>query len=150
MEVVGKGGVLWLCKAFRHFEEDTWKIGTWTQLREEGLDGLQAFIGADILDSLGRPATGFTHTGLFTYQEPEKLREIYDKIRTVGKIEDTRAAQGTYSYLKPVEQWGSLKSKTIKKPDGWGGFITVHQPCEPKEYAAKLKEIFEGDPKNVK
>ena len=46
--------------------------------------------------------------------------------------------------------WGDLQGKLVKKPDGWGGYIESREVGGVKEYAATLKEIFEGDPKNVK
>jgi hypothetical protein len=143
---VGRGGALWVCKAIRHFTEDKWVIPTWEKLREYGLTGLQAFIGADILDSGGNPKPGATHTGLFGYNTPQKLRTVYDEILGIGKIENHTAVRtGVFN----TPSWGSLKGKTVKKPDGWGGFIEKQVPGDAKDYAQALKEIFEGDPKNV-
>lgn len=144
-EIIGKGGALWVCKAIRHFREDTWKLKTWNQLREYGLNGFQAFIGADILGPDGKPS-GRTHVGLFGYNSPTKLREVYDEIRGLDKITTNHAArEGKWD----TPLWGSLAGKKEKKADGWGGYIEIDVPCDAKEYAAKLKEIFEGDPKNV-
>jgi hypothetical protein len=149
-EAAGPGGALWLCKAIRHFEEDTWKLKLWDTFREAGLNGLQAFMGCDILDCNGNPASA-THVGLFHYSKPTVLREVYDELRTIKKITDNNAAKGKYfeDGGKIVKSWGMLKSKISRKPDGWGGFTEIKQACEPAEYIASLKEIFEGDPKNV-
>lgn len=144
---MGLGGVLWMCKVIRHFTEDTHVPGFWDKLRNCGLDGLQAFIGADILDAAGGARHGCTHTSLFGYGTPKELRETYDKIRNTTQIDHMRVAK---SHGYEGRTWGSLKGKKVKKPDGWGGFIEKDAPCDPKEYAALLKEIFEGDPNNVK
>jgi hypothetical protein len=147
---IGLGGALWTCKALRHFKEDTYKLPYWNQLREQGLNGLQAFIGADILGSTGEPQNYCTHTGLFGYQKPADLRKVYDEFCRLKKIESSKANRGlSYGEQQPPV-WGSLKSRQVKKDDGWGGFTMITVPCDPAEYADKLKEIFEGDPKNVK
>jgi hypothetical protein len=155
-ELVGVGGTLWLCKATRHLVEDLWKHKTWTKLRECGLTGLQAFIGADILREDGHPNPGGSHCSLFGYDMPDKLRKTYDDLMNLkggkckGKIAFTRG-MAPKNYAKPWEgTWGGLKGKMVRMPDGWGGFTEVCRPCEVKDYAAQLKEIFEGDPKNVK
>lgn len=146
-EIVGKGGALWLCKAWRHFEEDAFKLKTWSKLREQGLDGLQAFIGSDILTSKGGPAHFNTHVGLFAYADPKSLRKIYDTIRNSSRIDTAEAS----SRGKNNESgWGSLVGEKVKKPDGWGGFIEITLPGNVETYATALKEIFEGDPDNVK
>ena len=145
-ELVGKGGALWQCKAMRHFIEDTWKIDTWTTLRNHGLDGLQAFIGADILDSTGSPGQR-THVGLFGYTTPDKLRKIYDDLRAKERIDTSNAAAMGQA---GIGCWGSMKGKKVKKSDGWGGFVEVFTQGDAKDYVAALKEIFTGDPKNVK
>jgi hypothetical protein len=153
VEEVGVGGALWLCKASRHFTEDTWKPDIWDKLRTEGLNGLQAFIGSDILQASGQPSYGNTHVSLFSYMPPTNLRKIYDEVRGLKKIEDSKANRGGYggSYSYAANRtWGSLAGKSVKKPDGWGGYVEVLQPCEAKVYAGLLREIFEGDPKNVK
>jgi hypothetical protein len=143
---IGRGGALWLCKAVRHFTEDAHVINTWEKLREHGLNGLQAFIGADILNEEGTPKPHTTHTGLYGYTDPAGLRKWYDEIRRKKCIREYNVAEsGQYG----AARWGSLKGKKVKKPDGWGGFLEKFVPCEAKEYAAQLKEIFEGDPKNV-
>jgi hypothetical protein len=147
--IVGKGGALWLCKALRHFMEDTHKPKVWSKLRDQGLTGLQAFIGCDILTEEGGPSFGNTHVSLFSYSDPSKLREFYDELMKIEKNDTNNANRGGYAYGKKMENWGSLAGKVEKKPDGWGGFTEVKRPCDVKEYAAKLKEIFEGDPKNV-
>lgn len=150
VEAAGNGGALWTCKAFRHFEEDRWKKDTWTKLRECGLDGLQAFIGASILDDEGQPMQR-THVGLFAYDHPTNIRKWYDEFQKIKRIDGNDAARfskNVYQYGGPT--WGSLKFKTEKKSDGWGGFIEVKRPCDVKEYAEKLREIFNGDPANVK
>lgn len=150
--LIGKGGTLWVCKAVRHFEEDTFKLDFWNRLREQGLDGFQAFVGADILDPTGGARVGNTHVSLFHYTKPTQLRKWYDEIKNIGKIDTAVASRGGYLYFdNPAEcpVWGSLKGKTEKVADGWGGFTEVVRPCDAKEYAMKLKEIFEGDPKNV-
>jgi len=148
--LIGKGGALWHCKAMRHFTEDEYKLKTWTSLREKGLDGLQAFIGADILNVEGFPYTSCTHVGLFGYCDPTDLRKFYDEIRNEKRIDGSNAAKSKYYDQNKKPNWGSLTCKLEKKPDGWGGFIEIRRPCDATEYAAKLKEIFEGDPKNVK
>jgi hypothetical protein len=150
-DVIGNGGALWVCKAVRHFMEDTWVPDTWSKLREYGLDGLQAFIGADILNKDGGPKGG-THVGLFSYGPPKKLRANYDEIRNLKSISGGNAYRnGGYNIYgdSGVKIWGSLKGKKVKMDDGWGGFIEKYAQCEPKEYAEQLKEIFEGDPSNV-
>lgn len=150
-ELVGKGGALWLCKALRHFEEDVWKLDTWTKLREGGLNGLQAFIGSDILSKEGKPAGGNTHVSLYCYSSPKELRKFYDEVLKMGKNTTNNANRGGYDYGANKEiNWGSLAGKKERKPDGWGGFTEIDMPCPPEEYIAKLKEIFEGDPKNVR
>lgn len=148
-ELIGKGGALWVCKAMRHFVEDTHKPAIWDKLRNEGLDGLQAFIGADIIDMHGNPLLNNTHVSLFRYDTPSNLRKWYDAIRKKDKITSSDANQGGYVYYDG-KTWGALGFKIERKKDGWGGFIEKQVPCEAKEFAAKLKEIFEGDPKNVK
>lgn len=145
----GQAGALWLCKAFRHFAEDTWKLDTWSLLREEGLTGLQAFIGADILTKEGNPNAHGSHVSLFCYGSPEGLRKDYDEIRSKTYLAGNQAARGFGGYYEGVKYWGGLKHKKRKIPDGWGGFTEVSSPCSVKEYASQLKEIFEGDPKNV-
>lgn len=147
-DVVGHGGALWLCKVIRCNTEDDWKIVTWKKLQEHGLDGLQAFIGASILGPQGFPLETQTHCGLYTYVNPELLRQWYDEIRTM-KRNDTIDAQRNKWQSGGWPNWGSLAGKKVKKPDGWGGFTEVTEPCDVKDYASKLKEIFEGDPKNV-
>jgi hypothetical protein len=151
-ELVGNGGALWLGKAFRYFVEDTWKPGTWAKLRNEGLDGFQAFIGASILDANGDPMT-YSHVTLFGYTNPLTLRKVYDEMRTIGKIKGSNASCCT-GYGRGVpdvkHKWGSLKGKARRIPDGWGGYTEKMETGGVKEYAAQLKEIFEGDPKNVK
>lgn len=152
--LVGMGGALWICKALRHFEEDAWKIKRWSDFREKGLDGLQAFIGADILTEKGTPSKSNTHVSLFCYNSAETLREFYDEIRNAKKIESGEASRGGYAFgynPKPEEnrEWGSLKFKIERKPDGWGGYFEKEVACDPQEYVDKLKEIFEGNPENV-
>lgn len=147
MGEIGQAGVLWVCKAVRHFTEDVYVPETWENLREQGLTGLQAFIGADILDITGVPKC-LTHTGLVSYSTPANLRKVYDELRTAKCKEGNQAAQG-FGYGGVGKVWGSLAGKTVRKPDGWGGYTEVKKPCGAKEYAAQLKEIFEGDPKNV-
>src|SRR5690348_5002763 len=143
---IGRGGALWVCKAIRHFKEDTHVPKTWDLLMEHGLTGLQAFIGADILDSTGKPRPGQSHTGLFGYGTPSQLRKIYDEMLGIKEIRNSNAHRGGNF---GAAQWGSLKSRKVRKPDGWGGFTERDVPCDVKEYVAQLKEIFEGDPKNV-
>lgn len=146
-EIIGTGGALWLCKALRHFVEDTWKPEIWSKLRNEGLDGLQAFIGSDILTAEGRPYNACTHVSLFGYASPAHLRATYDKVRELKRIDGGQAAcLGNFN----AKEWGSLAGKMVKKPDGWGGFVEVRRPGEAKDYAQLLKEIFEGDPNNVR
>lgn len=149
--LIGNGGALWVGKAFRHFVEDVWKVKFWEQLRNEGLNGLQAFIGADILTVDGNPQ-GYTHVSLFNYDTPANLRKFYDEMRTIERIdgrEAKRGGPGSYSSSVGNEVWGSMQGKTVQKPDGWGGYMEVKQPDNVKFYVAQLKEIFEGDPKNV-
>lgn len=151
---VGKGGALWTCKALRHYQEEPFKIETWNLLREGGLNGLQAFIGADILMMDGNPHWGNSHCSLFSYAPPDGIRDMYDNIRGLDCIENSQANRGGWgcygmSYNTTRVPWGALKQKTVKKADGWGGFTELTVPSDPKEYIAQLKEIFEGDPKNV-
>lgn len=146
VEKVGRGGALWLCKASRHFKEDTWVPGFWSQLREQGLDGLQAFIGASILDANGEKRYGTTHVALYGYGSPVNLRKTYDKVKEGKKLETFAVSTSLPFGDKP---WGDMKGGVVKKPDGWGGFIQMPCPGDAKNYAAMLKEIFEGDPKNV-
>lgn len=151
-DLVGKGGVLWVCKAFRHLNEDLWKHKTWTQLREQGLNGLQSFIGADILNENGSPNWCGSHCCLFGYHDAAKLREAYDRMRTIDRIDNGQAftVGGGYERIRRQDPgWGSLKGITVRKADGWGGFIDTVKAGSVKDYAAMLKEIFEGDPKNV-
>lgn len=147
-EEIGQGGCLWLGKALRYCVEDTFRVPVWYKLREEGLDGFQAFIGCSILDLAGQPTNWTSHNSLFSYGSPESLRKNYDEIRNIGRIDDSQAARQGQNNGGII--WGSLKSKKEKRPDGWGGFTEVDVPCDVKEYASKLREIFEGDPKNVK
>jgi hypothetical protein len=153
---IGPGGTLWMCKALRHFTENTYKLETWTKLREQGLDGLQALIGANILSAAGEPQRSHTHEGLFCYTSPKKLRQAYDEIRNSKKIGGTDVNRGSdfpgsaYSSSSYRGDWGALKSRTELKPDGWGGFIEVRLPSCAKNYAETLKEILTGDPSNVK
>jgi hypothetical protein len=147
MKEVGHVGALWMVKAIRHFQEEPWKIDYWNLLYEKGLDGLQAFIGCDILDGKGSPNLYSTHCGLFSYKSPTEIRKMYDTTRAWTKLEDCPATQGSYGM---TQNWGSLSMKTVQKSDGWGGFIEYSVPCDATEYVEKLKEIFEGDPKNVK
>lgn len=156
-ELVGVGGTLWLCKATRHLVEDLWKHKNWTKLRECGLNGLQAFIGADILREDGKPNPGGSHCSLFRYNTPAKLREFYDELKTIGesksKSKNKQACKPgmNFDYRDPMKgSWGSIAGKTVRMADGWGGFTEVLRPGDVKDYAALLKEIFEGDPKNVK
>lgn len=149
-DIIGKGGCLWVCKAARHVIEDTHKPKVWMTLRECGLDGLQAFIGSDILQSTGKPQTSHTHPSLFRYTSPAEIRRAYDEIKVGPKITDSNAARPTGWNYYQGEVWGTLTSKKERRSDGWGGFVEVEVPCDAKEYAAKLKEIFEGDPKNVR
>jgi hypothetical protein len=148
VRIVGQGGALWLCKVGRSNTENTWQLPTWHKLRNEGLNGLQAFIGASILNKEGSPQYGATHGGLFGYASPVKLRGWYDELTTIKMIDGPNASRDFYSADRLT--WGSLKGARVKRPDGWGGFTEITVPCDTKEYAAKLKEIFEGDPKNVK
>jgi hypothetical protein len=147
MGEIGQAGTLWICKAVRHFTEDTWVPETWEKLREQGLTGLQAFIGADILDAAGSPK-GITHTGLIGYSTPANLRKVYDTL-IHAKHKEGNQASHAFGYGAVGKVWGSLTGKTVRKPDGWGGYTEVKKPCDAKEYAAQLKEIFEGDPSNV-
>lgn len=147
-EMVGQGGCLWLCKALRYPVEDTFRLPFWYQLREQGLDGLQAFIGCSIINKTGAPQTYTTHNSLFSYGNPKSIRDNYNKIRKLKKIDNSAAALQGVNDGTP--HWGSLGFKTEKKSDGWGGFTEVKVPCDAKEFADKLKEIFMGDPKNVK
>lgn len=150
MEKIGKGGCLWLGKAFRYFVEDKWKPGYWDLLRNEGLDGLQAFIGASILDGGGNPMS-YSHVNLVGYCSPSDLRKVYDQLREMKKNTTSTAASGSVNHgVEQGKNWGCLKGRVVKKPDGWGGFIEKQEAGDAKEYAAQLKEIFEGDPKNVK
>jgi hypothetical protein len=149
----GSAGALWLCKAMRHFQEDTWVVDNWSRLRDCGLTGLQAFIGADILSADGSPRVP-SHCGLFGYGSPTNLRKVYDEMCSVKHLDGTQACRygngtGRYDYDGVKKNWGALKHKIEKKPDGWGGYTERKVPCKPEEYAAQLKEIFEGDPKNV-
>lgn len=153
--LVGSAGVLWLCKALRHFQEEHHKLPFWTKLREGGLDGLQAFVGADILQHNGKPQYNLAHTSLFHYTSPQGLREMYDKIKKGEKMTGSQAqlsksAAGYKAYEGVCKSWGGLGIREVKKSDGWGGFIVKEEPCDVKEYVAALKEIFEGDPSNVK
>jgi hypothetical protein len=150
MAEVGQGGALWSCKAMRYFVEDTWKPETWLKLREAGLTGLQAFIGASILNAAGDPMS-YSHVNLVSYQSPEKLRKVYDEFSTIKRLDTSTVNRldGNYGDPIDVKNWGSLAGKSVRKPDGWGGFTEVRRPCPPKEYVSLLKEIFEGDPKNV-
>lgn len=145
VEKVGKGGSLWLCKASRHFKEDVWVPKLWTQLRENGLDGLQAFIGSTILDSAGKAKGGTTHVGLYGYGTPKELRKFYDEVKE-GKKLNTFAVSKSGAW---GANWGDMKGCKVKKPDGWGGFTQVEEPGSAKTYSELLKEIFEGDPANV-
>jgi hypothetical protein len=150
VEIVGKGGALWLCKAWRTTVEVPFKVKMWETLRKQGLNDFQAFIGATILLDTGQPQRTLGHSDLFAYVSPQKLRQYHDEILSVKKIPTSAAArynwQEDYTYK---DTWGSMGYKTEKKPDGWGGFTEKKVPCDAKEYAAKLKEIFEGDPNNV-
>lgn len=152
LQEVNKGGALWLCKAFRHFEENSFILNTWDKLRNEGLDGFQAFIGADILLETGLPAFNNTHVSLFAYDTPSNLRKWYDEIRTARKLANTNVNRGDYNYgrVNGAKNWGCMQGKARRKSDGWGGFTEILEPGSPKDYAACLKEIFTGDPKNVK
>jgi hypothetical protein len=152
VEKIGTAGALWQCKAMRHFTEDTFKLKYWDELRSHGLDGLQAFLGADILDSSGGPGP-HTHVCLFSYGPPDQLRKFYDKVKGAKHWKGGQACQdgGWYAYGENrIKVWGNLKHKIVKQSDGWGGFTEVKKPCDSAEYAAKIKEITEGDPKNVK
>lgn len=148
-KIIGQGGTLWQCKAMRHFTEDSYKLKTWSDLREEGLNGLQAFIGADILNSAGGPQYYASHTGLFGYASPKKLRQFYNEISTKKALDGSNASRNDFNRNERVD-WGSPQGMKVKKKDGWGGFVEVFQPCSVKDYAEKLREIFEGDPNNVK
>jgi hypothetical protein len=145
MGQIGKGGCLWLGKALRYFVEDTWKPGTWDNLRECGLTGLQAFIGASILNRNGQPM-GYSHVNLFGYAEPKALRKVYEEFLKIKEITGTDAARTMYG---PIVNWGGIAGKVKKVPDGWGGFTEKEEPGNVAEYAELLKEIFEGDLKNV-
>lgn len=148
-EEIGYGGVLWMCKAFRHFTEDTWKPKMWSQLCNEGLTGLQAFIGSDILNSEGMMGDAYpTHVGLFGYGDPKHVRHVYDEFCRIQRIDDFNASRPWKG--GHVKNWGDMHGKMVKKSDGWGGFIEVREPGKAKDYAAILKEIFEGNPANVK
>lgn len=148
-EEIGRGGCLWLGKALRYCVEDTFRLPFWYKLREQGLDGFQAFVGCSIIDEAGRPLNWTSHNSLFSYGSPESLRENYDEIKNIRRINDSIAARQGKN-VGGLVNWGSLKSKKEKRSDGWGGFTEVEVPCDAKEYASKLREIFEGDPKNVK
>lgn len=151
VELVGTAGCLWLCKAFRYAVEEPFRIKTWRLLKEQGLNGLQAFIGASILTSLGEAQWRPSHASLFSYGDPETVRKYYDTFQTIKKLEGFEAAQVDWNTSSGYTKvWGSLKHKVERKPDGWGGYIEIKTPVDVKEYAQKLKEIFEGDPKNVK
>lgn len=148
IEPIGHGGCLWLCKVNRRFTEDTFKLDYWNKLREQGLDGLQAFIGSDLLDQTGALQSHCTHVSLFGAKTPAEVRKDYDDARGWVRLDNAQVNRpGGYAR---EHNWGGLKHKTIKKPDGWGGFVEMKQPCDVKTYANILREIFEGDPKNVK
>jgi hypothetical protein len=145
--LIGRGGCLWLGKALRYTSEDTFRLPTWYKLREAGLDGLQAFIGCSILNGKGARCTYNTHNSLVSYGSPVSLRRYYDDIKKGKKNETTQASYNTEG---GSVNWGTLTGKKVKKSDGWGGFTEVTVPCDVGDFAAKLKEICEGDPKNVK
>jgi hypothetical protein len=151
MKEVGNGGALWLCKAMRHFTEDKHVPKLFVQLREHGLTGLQAFIGADIMTDGGEPKGG-SHVSLFGYAPPGELRQWYDEFKDIKRIDGTNAnrrhAVG-YNHVFDGKVWGGLGHKVEKKSDGWGGYVEKRVACHPKDYVVLLKEIFEGDPKNV-
>lgn len=149
VDLVGPGGALWLCKAFRYNVEDKFRIPTWNSLMNEGLKPFQAFIGASILDSMGNAQYGTTHNCVFGYGTPAQLRASYDELQA-GFIGDAQASRSHYISYSARSHWGDSKCRKVKKPDGWGGFIETTEPGNMKEFAAKLKEIFEGDPSNVK
>jgi hypothetical protein len=150
VDLVGPGGALWLCKAFRYNVEDTFRIPTWNKLMAEGLKPFQAFIGASILDFMGNAQYGTTHNSLFGYGPPDELRKSYDEFQR-GYFAHSQVSRSHYwSYSTPRPHWGDSKSVKVKQSDGWGGFIESTKPGSMKEFAAKLKEIFEGDPSNVK
>lgn len=147
--LVGKGGVLWLCKAFRYAFEEPDCVRHWYSLRDGGLeDGLQAFIGASIVNKEGLPRPVRTHCSLFSYDTPENIKSFYDKVLT-WKNEDSREVS-MINLKYAADNWGSLAFKEVSVSDGWGGFTVKKVPSDPKEYIEKLRTIFEGDYKDVK
>lgn len=150
-DAVGRGGVLWLCKALRTTVEEPWRVKTWQTLVDGGLDGLQAFIGCSILSSTGEVQTAPTHCGLFRYDHPNNIYAFYQELVKERKRDDDNASRPTkYSYWNMKNKdWGTLAFKTVKKSDGWGGFTEVKEPADPTEFIEKLKLIFKGDYKLV-
>jgi hypothetical protein len=148
VSLVGSAGCLWLCKAFRTCVEESWRIPVWAQLRKEGLDGFQAFIGASILNSIGDRSLSNTHCSLFHYDTPEKLFKQYEKIKNAKKLDGQTAAQDRWSAVSCIN-WGTLKMKTERKSDGWGGFVEKQIPSDAKEFAGTLLKIFKGEYEDV-
>lgn len=148
-DAVGRGGVLWLCKALRYTVEDTFRIKMWQQFIDGGLDGLQAFIGCSILTSTGGVQTLATHCGLFRYDHPNNIYAFYQELLKEKKRDNDDATRPAKYSNWSGQDWGTLKFKKVKKPDGWGGFIEKEEPADPEEFINKLKMIFKGDYKLV-
>lgn len=154
---VGKGGALWLAKAMRYPIEAKWTPPLWLKLREQGLTGLEAFIGAAILDAEGKPKKQRGHCGVFAYGTPKELFDWYQEFSQPNLKNDTnnpsRPEDGSSirSYEdRKIDCWGSVAFIEEKKSDGWGGYTVVKRPADPKDYCDKLKTIFKGDYKSVK
>lgn len=151
--LVDKGGMLWLGKVNRYSIESEFTIPLWMQLREKGLDGLQAFIGASILDSEGNPRKQHCHCSVVRYASPKELYDMYlewKKSRLSLNDSNVRRPESIgYDEGFKGKEWGSVKTKEVSRSDGWGGYIKVRVPADPQEYVEKLQMIFKGDYRNV-
>lgn len=145
-DLIGGGGILWLCKAFRYTREDPYRIEHWRKLLNEGLNPLQAFIGCSILDQAGNPLGSRTHCSLFRYATPEAIHSFYKELLTPNakRVGNDASRPDDWNFFNG-DVWGAMGTVQVKKPDGWGGFVLVDQPANAKEFAEKLKKICEGD-----
>lgn len=149
VSAVGRGGALWLCKAIRLCVEENWRLKRWKELKDAGVKPFLAFVLTSSFDSTGKANLTTTHPTLFLLSRDEKcFRKMMDEVLKGDRKEPiSQGLIGVFdkSFSRKdwdnvtVGRWLSLDKKTVRVPDGWGGFIEKKVSITSDEFMKQIE-----------